>query len=70
MERLEGTGLAGAAWRTGVSAPHEPAPFELSQNFFTVLFYLCLQNKTPALGEGLILITGVNRREKVTSSPA
>src|SRR5205085_1462860 len=57
MERLVGTGFTGAASRTkpalslskGVSAPHE-----LSQNFFTVSFYLALQNETPALREGLI----------------
>jgi hypothetical protein len=50
IKSLAGTGFRGAAWRTRVSAPHEPAPFEpfeLSQNFFTVLFYLARQNKGP-----------------------
>jgi hypothetical protein len=49
--RVAGTGCSGAASRTepalslskGVSAPPE-----LSQNFFTVLFYLRSQNKAPA----------------------
>src|SRR5216684_1127398 len=54
MERLVGTGFTGAPWRTRVSAPHE-----LSQNFFTVLFYLAVstwpcKTKAPALREGLI----------------
>src|ERR1035441_996745 len=47
-------GCTGAAWRTepalsvpkGVSAP--PVPPELSQNFFTVLFYLRPQNEALA----------------------
>src|SRR5580704_14768842 len=57
IERLEGTGFAAAAWTRpvvslsrGEFAPHEPAPFEpfeLSQIFFTVLFYLARQNKSP-----------------------
>jgi hypothetical protein len=37
-----------------VSAP-DLSPPELSQNFFTVLFYLALQNKSPRIREGSIL---------------
>jgi hypothetical protein len=50
MERIEGTGFNGAAWRTRVSAPQVSAPHdpELSQNFFTVLFYPSPQNKALA----------------------
>src|ERR1700716_4079038 len=77
MERLEGTGFTGIA--SGgepspsspkrVPAPLAPCPLEplvLSQNFFTVLFYLCFstclrKTKAPAVGEGLVPITGVNR---------
>jgi len=55
-ERFAGTGLMGTPWRTkpalslskGVSAPHEPEPAELSQNFFTDLFYLAGKTKAPA----------------------
>src|ERR1039458_4762959 len=50
MERLSGTSFRGAAWRAGVPAPHESAPSrpcELSQNFFTSLFYLAVQNQSP-----------------------
>jgi hypothetical protein len=43
--RVAGTGCSGSGWRTGVSAPHVA---ELSQNFFTVLFYLSSQNEAPA----------------------
>jgi len=49
MEKLAGTGRGGAGWRTGVSAPQTA---ELSQNFFTDLFYLPTQNEAPAGGEG------------------
>src|SRR5579863_7799434 len=51
MEKLAGTGCSGAAWRARVPAPYGAGshePFELSQNFFTVLFYLAWQNKAPA----------------------
>jgi hypothetical protein len=37
-------------------APEEfapPKPFELSQNFFTFLFYLAVQTKAPAAKRGL-----------------
>src|SRR5450432_1333618 len=44
IKRLAGTGFGGAGWRTGVSAPHEP---ELSQNFFTLLFYFPRQAARP-----------------------
>src|SRR6202140_4155176 len=55
MVRLAGTGFSGTAWRAkpalslskGVPPPHWP--FELSQNFFTVLFYL--PHKAKALTE-------------------
>src|SRR5208282_3066239 len=55
IARLSGTGSRGTAWRTklalslskGVSAPNELVPHELSQNFFTVLFYLAWQNESP-----------------------
>jgi hypothetical protein len=46
IARLSGTGSGGAAWRTRVSGADEP--FELSQNFFTVLFYLLCKTKAPA----------------------
>src|SRR3981081_3162802 len=77
IERLEGTGFTGHTSRAEpsptslkrVPAPLEPTPpepFVLSQNFFTVLFYLCFstcprKTKAPAVGEGLVPITGVNR---------
>src|SRR5205807_5928201 len=62
MERLEGTGFRGAAWRTkpalslskGVSAPHE-----LSQNFFTVFILLGpAKRKPPRYARALFMITG------------
>src|SRR5712675_49080 len=48
MERLAGTGFGGAGSRARVPAPHVPC--ELSQNFFTFLFYLAWQNESPRLG--------------------
>ena len=67
METLAGTGRRGAAGgrkpapsaNSGQalslskeeSAP--PEPFELSQNFFTFLFYLAVQTKAPAAKRGL-----------------
>src|SRR5579863_4085354 len=45
IERLAGTGICWAGWRTRVSAPPEAG---LSQNFFTVLFYPARQNKALA----------------------
>src|SRR6202051_162310 len=67
MKRVSGTSFSGSAWRTkpalslskGVSAPHELFPFELSQNFFTFLFYLARllgpQNESPRGKRGPIL---------------
>src|SRR5579864_3531174 len=43
MMSAAGTGCSGAAWRARAPAPHE-----LSQNFFTLLFYLPAQNEAPA----------------------
>jgi hypothetical protein len=51
MERLAGTGCSGAASRARAPAPHE-----LSQNFFTVLFYLPIQEKTLAAARAEFLI--------------
>src|ERR1700676_4121000 len=48
MVRVDGTGFSDAAWWAKVPAPHE-----LSQNFFTVLFYLSAQSKNPRRSEGL-----------------
>jgi len=42
---------SGADWRAGVPAPHE-----LSQNFFTVSFYLPSQNEAPAGARAEFLI--------------
>src|SRR5258708_34942258 len=53
MGKLEGAGFGGAAWRTRVSAPHEPAPHEVYQNFFTDLIVLAdAKCKAPAVGRG------------------
>src|SRR5208283_752031 len=59
IERLAGTGFCGAGSRakpapsTGSGqalslSKGVPAPHELSQNFFTVLFYRAAQNEAPA----------------------
>jgi hypothetical protein len=66
MVRLGGTGFRGAGSRAGAPAPHEcsgtawrtrvSAPHELSQNFFTVLFYLPLQNEALAGARAVFLI--------------
>src|ERR1700730_17498575 len=48
MVRVAGTGRSAAASRAG-------APHELSQNFFTVLFYLPLQEKAPAAARAKFL---------------
>jgi hypothetical protein len=50
IERLVGTGCSGTGWRTKVSTPHVTVPdaAELSQNFFTALFYLSEQSEAPA----------------------
>jgi hypothetical protein len=51
MLRLAGTGFNGTAWRAKPAlslSKGVPAPHVLSQNFFTVLFYLPHKAKAPA----------------------
>jgi len=33
----------------------EASPFALSQNFFTIPFYLAAQRNTPVVGEGVVI---------------
>jgi hypothetical protein len=51
METLAGTGRRGTAG--GIKPAPSPEPFALSQNFFTLLFYLAVQTKAPAAKRGL-----------------
>src|ERR1039457_6898590 len=74
MERLVGTGFryagsptdSAVSSRAGAPAPHVPFP-ELSQNFFTVLFYLSPQSKSPRRSEGSVsgLIRSSPQRKKL-----
>src|SRR5438270_682594 len=55
------SGAAGRS-RAGVPAPHSSAPHELSQNFFTSLFYLPPSSESPRRWRGLKLIALVRRK--------